>query len=336
MKVAAVTGPRQSALVEQPEPTIRDNYVRIKILAAPLCTEVGQYRAGDKSDCLGHEAAGEVVETAQAGRVRVGDRVVVMPQNGCGMCDLCLAGEHIRCPTPRDPTAVTGSRFGRATLAQYCIQQDWLLYPVPDSVSIEHASLACCGLGPTFNAMQMMQVGPQDTVLISGLGAVGLGGVVNAVTRGARVIGLESHPWRANLARQLGASTVIDPSDADVIAQIRDLTEGRGADKSLEASSAETAPSLLLHATRIGGELTSIGWGGPMQARDVVARGITVRGAWHWNHLRDARAMRETLRATAPLLDTLITHQFPMSRIQDAWEQQMTGNCGKIILDPWS
>lgn len=294
------------------------------------------YKSGAVSDQLGHEAAGEVVEIARPGRVRVGDRVVVMPQNGCGVCDLCLSGLHIHCQAPVDPCAVTGSSTGRATYAQYCIQQDWLLFPAPDGISIEHASMACRGLGPTFNAMQMMHVNSLDTVLIAGLGAVGLGGVVNARVRGARVIGLEARPWHAGIARRLGAEAVIDPNDPDALARILALTGGKGADKSIEASSAESAPGFLARATRVGGDLTSVGWEGPILARDVVGRGLTVRGAWHWNHLRDAAAMRRTLEAAVPYFDTLISHRFPMSRVQDAWELQMTGECAKIVLDPWN
>lgn len=336
MKVVAITGTRTCALVDRPEPVIHDNYVLIKILVTPICTEVKGYQAGRVSDCLGHEAAGEVVAVAQPGCVKVGDRVVVMPQNGCGQCHLCLTGDYIRCQTPRDPALVTGSSLGRATYAQYCIQQDWLLFPVGEEISLEHASMACCGLGPTFNAMQIMDVGPQDTVLISGLGAVGLGGVINARLRGARVIGLESHPWRADLARSLGAEAVINPQEDTAVAQIRDLTAGRGADKSVEASGAEAAPHLLVQATRINGDITAIGWGGPVQARDIVAKGLTVRGAWHWNHVRDAKAMSEVLRLAKPLLDKLITHQFPLSRVQEAWELQLQGECGKVILAPWA
>lgn len=336
MKVVTISGPRECSLVERADPVIKDNYVLVKNLVAPMCTEVQDYLAGHVSDCLGHEAAGEVVEVSRPGRVRVGDRVVVMPQNGCGGCDLCLSGEHIRCRTPRDPASVTRSLTGRGTYAQYCMQQDWLLYPVPEDIPIDHASMACCGLGPTFSAMQMMGVGPRDTVLISGLGAVGLGGVVNAHLCGARVIGLETNPWRASLAKRLGAEEVLDPRSDEVLAQIQDLTGGRGADKSVEASSAPGAADLLVKATRINGEITSVGWGGPVQAKDIVARGVTVRGAWHWNHLRDAEAMRAMLRAAGPLLERLITHRLPMSRVREAWELQMTGHCGKIILDPWA
>lgn len=336
MKVVRITGPRECALVDRPDPRIAGNYVRIKIDAAPMCTEVAAYRRGDITEDLGHEAAGEVVEIAQPGRVKVGDRVVVMPQNGCGVCDLCLAGEHIRCRSPRDPLAECGSETGRATYAQYCIQQDWLLVRVPDDLSIEHASMACCGLGPTFNACQRMNVNSRDTVLVTGLGAVGLGAVVNSRVRGARVIGVESNTWRANLALRLGASDVIDPGDPDAVERILSLTGGHGADKSIEASSAESAPAFLVRATRINGEITTVGWGGPVNARDLCARGITFRPAWHWNHLRDSRAMRDSIYAARDLLDIMITHRMPMSRVQEAWELQSTGECGKIVLDPWA
>jgi threonine dehydrogenase-like Zn-dependent dehydrogenase len=335
VKVVEITGKRACAVVDRPDPTVRGNYALVKILVAPMCTEVGDYRNGDTSDCLWHEAAGEVVEVARPGMVAVGDKVVVMPQDGCGKCEWCLAGEHVHCPAPRDPYAVCGCTTGRATYAQYCIQQDWLLWPVPEGMSIEQASMACCGLGPTFNAVRSMRVDSLDCVLVSGLGPVGLGGVVNARVLGARVIGIESNPYRAELAKKLGAEAVVDPGDPDAVAKIRALTGGRGADKSIEASSAETAPALVAQATRIGGELTSVGWGGPIRMADAVYRGLTIRGAWHWNHLREGPAMAQTLRKAGPLLDHLVTHRFPIDRVQDAWELQSTGNCGKVVLHPW-
>lgn len=84
MKVGTISGVRECSLTDRPDPVIKDNYVLVKNLAAPMCTEVHDYLAGRVSDCLGQEAAGEVVEVARPGRVQVGDRVVVMPQNGCG------------------------------------------------------------------------------------------------------------------------------------------------------------------------------------------------------------------------------------------------------------
>lgn len=336
MKVVAITGKLQGGVVERPDPMIRGEFVKVKIHAAPMCTEFGAYREGHATDCLGHEAAGEVVEVAQLGSVAVGDRVVVMPQYACGKCRFCLSGEHIHCQHQIDPYAVCNSKTGRATYAQFCIKQDWLLVPIPKDISYDHAGMACCGLGPTFNAMQSMNVNAFDTVLVSGLGAVGLGAVVNARTRGARVLALEGNPYRAALAKSMGVEAVLDPKDKDVLQHIRDLTGGLGADKCVETSSAEEAPGLLVDATRAKGHVSSVGWGGPMTARSIVGRGLTVHGAWHWNHFRDTDAMFGTIRKGKALLEKMITHVFPMERVQDAWELQLRGECGKIVLHPWA
>jgi len=99
--------------------------------------------------------------------------------------------------------AFHASHDGSATMAQYLVKPDWLLIPIPDDVSYDHAGMACCGLGPTFGAFNSMKVDRFDTVLITGLGPVGLGGIVNARYRGARVIGVESNPWRAQRACEL-------------------------------------------------------------------------------------------------------------------------------------
>jgi threonine dehydrogenase-like Zn-dependent dehydrogenase len=227
-----------------------------------------------------------------------------------------------------------GCSTGRATYAEQCIQQDWLLLPVPDDITIDEASLACCALGPTFNACQLMNVSATDTVLISGLGAVGLGGVVNAAVRGAKVIGLESHPWRAEQAKRLGAFAVVNPGDDNALEQILSLTDGRGAGKSIEASSAETALPFLVQATRRKGSIATCGWSGQILGRDIISKGLTVHGAWHWNHLRDRDAMWAIIRQARPLLGNLVTHHFPMCDVKSAWELQLTGQCGKIILHP--
>ena len=335
MKVVAITGKQTCEIVERPEPCIKTNFVKVAIRAAPMCTEWHAYRDGSVGDVLGHEAAGEVVEVAQPGSVAVGDRVVVMPQYGCGKCCLCRSGEHIHCQSPIDPLKFCESRTGTATYAQTLIKQDWLLVPIPADISYDHASMACCGLGPTFNAMQMMDVNALDTVLVSGLGPVGLGAVINARCRGARVLALENNEYRAALAKSLGVEAVIDPKDEHKLDRIMELTGGWGADKSIETSSADAAPAFLAEATRRKGQITSVGWGGPINAWAIVGRGLTVRGAWHWNHYRDAEAMFRTIRQSSAMLDKVITHTFPMRDVKKAWELQLTGKCGKVILHPW-
>jgi len=135
--------------------------------------------------------------------------VVVMPQYPCGKCPLCISGEFTHCENIYDFAKFVGSPEGSATMAQYLLKPSWLLPPIPEGVSYEYASLALCVLGPTFGAFDLMNVNSFNTVLITGAGPVGLGGIINARFRGARVIVAEFHPWRVKKAKELGAEAVI-------------------------------------------------------------------------------------------------------------------------------
>jgi len=337
MKVAAIFGVEQGGTVEVPEPKIRDNFVLIKIHVVPMCTEYKAFKSGRATQILGHEAAGEVVKVARPGRVEVGDRVVVMPQSPCGKCRLCQRGEYIHCRNPVDPLEICNSETGTATYAQYMIQQDRQLVPIPGGMSYEHASMACCGLGPTFGAMQFMNVGRFDTILITGMGPVGLGGVINAVYRGATVIAVESHPYRKQLAAELGARHVLDPGDSSVLERIMELTNGVGVDNAMDCSGAPAAQRLLIDATRRLGTVSFVGECGELSihvSNDMIRKGLNLHGTWHWN-LADAPRMMKMISEVGDMLDRQITHTFPLDRVQEAWELQLTGSCGKVLLYPW-
>lgn len=340
MKQVIITGPRQVEMVDRPDPHAKGEYVVVKVHATPLCTEYKVYRdnQGRPVEFLGHEAAGEVVEVAPPGRVKVGDRVAVMPLAGCGKCPLCLAGDYIHCRQAPNLLKASGNTAGASTYAQYLVAQDWLLVPIPDGVSYDHGGMACCGLGPTFGAMQRMNVNAFDTVLVTGLGPVGLGAVINAVYRGARVIGVEGHPYRAALAKALGAEAVIDPADSGAPAKIRDLTGGVGADKAVDCSGAAAAQRLMIDAARRRGHVAFVGEGGDLVIRvsdDTIRQGLTLHGVWHYN-LGDSPKIMQIIRESSTLLDKFITHTLPLANVRDAWELQLAGKCGKIVLHPWA
>jgi L-iditol 2-dehydrogenase len=306
----------------------------VKITSAPTCTEYKAYRDGGASERLGHEAVGIVEEAPPGGRVRAGQRVVVMPQYPCGACDMCGTGDYIHCENCVDPLAVCGSATGTATYAQYCIKQDWLLIPIPDDISDDHASMACCGFGPSFGAFDRMCLQSTDTVLVVGLGPVGLGAVVNARHRGARVIGVEGNAWRASLAKSLGAREVLDPADPDIISRIRSINGGAAVDKAVDCTAEPQAQKLAVEATKRRGSVGFIGWGGGIATGNMIPGGRTLEGCWHWN-LNGAPRMMRTIRECGPGIDVVITHRFPIDRVREAWEVQLTGQCGKVILHPW-
>jgi threonine dehydrogenase-like Zn-dependent dehydrogenase len=275
-----------------------------------------------------------VVDPGDSTRVAVGDRVVVMPQYGCGVCWLCTAGDHIHCPDQRDVLAETGSAYGTATYAQYVLKPDWLLLPVPDDIPLRHAALTCCGLGPTFTATSRTRTGALDTALVSGCGPVGLGAVVNAAVRGARVIALEINPFRAKLAETLGAEAIVDPTAPDAVDQIRALTRGRGVDVAIETSGAPVAARLVTEASRRLGRIAIVAWGNDVTFPPLVPLGVEIHGCWHWNHQRYAAGMWSVVRQAGVRLDAMVTHEFPLERVADAMDLQDGGDCGKVFLLP--
>lgn len=338
MKRVVITGERKAALVEVPDPQPKEDWALVKVHVAPMCTEYKMFVTGHRAEQLGHEAAGEVVAVAQPGRVKIGDRVVVMPQQACGVCPLCVEGDYIHCENGHDFARVHGSLEGSATMAQYLLKPSWLLPKIPDGLSYERASLACCALGPSFGAFDRMQVDAFDTVLITGAGPVGLGAVVNAVYRGARVLLVEAHPWRVERAKRLGAETVLDPSSEDLVGQIKALTAGRGVDKALDCSGVPQAQRLCIDATRRRGQVAFVGeCMDDLRIKvspDLIRKGLTLHGSWHY-HLALFPKIMQVIQQS-PLTDSLISHVIPMSRIQEAMELSASRDCAKILLQPWS
>jgi threonine dehydrogenase-like Zn-dependent dehydrogenase len=336
MKRAVLFGDGTTGLVDTPDPVAKGDWVLVKVHAAPLCTEY-KYVLGNRQDHIGHEAAGEVVAVDAPGRVKVGDRVVVMPQTACGACPMCGTGDYIYCEHNADFGAVHGSWEGSGTLTQYLLKPSWLLMPIPESVTYEKASLACCALGPSFGAFEKMDLRAAETVLITGAGPVGLGALTNALYRGTRAIVVESAPWRTERARQMGASEVFDPRDPELLNKVRAAAGGYGVDAALDCSGSTVAERLCIDATRRRGRVAFIGeCGQPLSiwvSNDLIRKGLTVMGSWHYNRNDFPRVMR--VIQESPLIDLLISHVMPMGRIQEAFQLCAAGETAKVILKPW-
>lgn len=334
---ARIVGERQADVVPAQVPGAKDDWVRVKVHASAMCTEYKAWLAGARQEVIGHEGAGEVTAVAQPGRVQVGDRVVVMPQFPCGTCDLCRAGDYIYCEDTVDYAAVHGTQEGRGTFSHYVLKPSWLLLPIPDGVTYEQATMAIDGIGASFGGMQAIGVNAFDTVLITGLGPVGLGGVINARYRGARVLAVEPAPWRAALGRELGAEAVLNPAAGNLLARLRELTGGRGVDCAVDCSGAVAGERLCIDAVRRRGRVVFVGESGnelPITVSpDMIRKGLQVAGTWLYN-LRDYEGVMRVI-AESPLIDKLISHVMPMSRIQEAFGLLAAGEAAKIVLHPW-
>jgi L-iditol 2-dehydrogenase len=333
MKQVFITGKNSCEIREVPNPVSSGDWVVVRIRVAPMCTEYKQFVSGEVNHPLGHEAAGEVVDVAQSGPVRVGDRVVVMPQYPCGQCQLCLSGEYIHCQNTTSVKEYSGNEYGDSTYAELILKPSMLLPVIPEDISYEHASMLCCGLGPAYGAMDRMQVNEADTVLITGMGPVGLGGVINAKYRGAKVIAVSGNPYRSNLATQLGADHIIEP-DASAKEKVMDLTHGLGASISIDCAGAVDAQRLLINSTARNGKIAFVGESGSLDIKvsdDLIRNGLTLYGIWHYNY-GGIRKLFDLVRQENSKIDMLITHRFPLDKVAEAWKLQQTHQCGKVVL----
>jgi L-iditol 2-dehydrogenase len=337
MRKAAIVGTRKAVIVDAPTPAAKADWALVKVHAAPMCTEYKAFVAGEKGAFLGHEAAGEVVDVADGAGVSVGDRVVVLPLYPCGACTYCRSGEYIYCQNCHDFQGFTGSPEGSATMAQYLLKPSALLMPIPDDISYERASLACCALGPSFGGLELIGAGASDTVLVSGAGPVGLGGVVNALHRNARLIVAEPTPERVERVRRMGVEHVLDPTDPNIVDHILDLTDGVGVDSAVECAGVPAAQRLCIDATRRCGKIAFVGECSdelPIRvSQDMIRKGLTLIGSWMYN-LNRFGAIIDVIRRS-PLIEQLVSHELPMSDIQHAFEVSASCTGAKIILKPW-
>ncbi len=326
MLQAVVTGVRRAELVDVTMPTPVAGEVLVRVEMAPLCVEFKRFVAGDSRIALGHEAVGEVVE-APANPELVGRRVVVMPLRGCRSCPLCISGNYIYCEDV--PLDVHGGPVTAGYLAEYVVVPAWLAVPIPDDISSLHAGAAGCALGASFGALRRLSLEFGDTLLVTGLGPVGLGAVVNARHQGAHVIAVEPNSRRGELGQELGA---------EVYPDVHALTEAIGRltiDAAVECSGSATAQRLCIDVVRRLGRIGFVAESDrdlPIQvSRDLLRKGLTLQGSWHYN-LADAERLLNQIRRLGAELDMIITHQLPLAELQSAFELQALGDSGKVVI----
>ncbi|MFB3894216.1 MAG: zinc-binding dehydrogenase [Phycisphaerae bacterium] len=328
MKVVA-TGGQKAWLVDQPVPRPQGNEVVIRLHAAPICgSNMGAFFSDGVHVNDGHEGAGEAVATAQSHSVKPGDRVVLYPLNSCGRCPDCLRGDAIYC---RHRPANYGN------FAQYTRIADSLCIKLPDDIDFVHASLMCCCLGPGYEALKRLAVRAFDTVMITGLGPVGLGTTALATFLGARVIAADPVEYRRNVARELGAEVVLSPDDPHLKDAVMEATGGAGLATAVDCSGRPEALRLLIDLAGIRGHVAIVGENhNPFTIRpseDFIRKGLTLTGCWHMNR-NDAPDLITFLRRCPGRADRLITHRFGLDQVQEAFDTFASGQAVKVILLP--
>lgn len=259
--------------------------VLIKVKAVGLChsdlVAITGERAKPMPIVIGHEAAGIVEEIGQDVQgFAVGDHVVPSYVASCGRCEMCSVGRPALCEpaTIANANAVLkdgttrlrqGStrihhHSGVAGFAEYSVIPEEALVKIDKSVPFEHAALFGCGVvtgvGSVINTAQAK---PGQFIAVVGLGGVGLSAVLAALAIGSgKVLALDLSEEKLAFARELGVHHALNAGDADVQAQISDLTGG-GVHIAIETAGSNRALQMAYDITRRGGTTVTAGMPGP-------------------------------------------------------------------------
>jgi glutathione-independent formaldehyde dehydrogenase len=249
MKALVYKGPRHVTIDDVADPTIeRVTDAVVRITSTNICgSDLHMYEGRtsvEKGKVLGHENLGEVVAVgAGVARIKVGDRVCLPFNIGCGFCRNCEKGFTGFCTTV-NPGKV-GAAYGYAEMGPFNGgQAEYLRVPFADFNCLrlpedarekEDDYVMLADIFPTgWHATRLAQLCPGESVVIYGAGPVGLMAAYSATIQGAKqVFVVDRHPDRLRLAEQVGAIAV-DDSKVDPVEQVLALTSGLGADKGCE------------------------------------------------------------------------------------------------------
>jgi len=261
MRVAVLHAPGDVRVEDRPEPTIlAPTDAIIRLSATCICgSDLWPYRGTDHPDHLpmGHEYVGIVTEIgADVNNVKIGDFVVGSFFASDNTCEICQAGYQSRC------VHATGLDGTQAEYARIPMADGTLVATPgqPDPELIPSLLAASDVLGTGWFAAVAAEAGPGKTVAVVGDGAVGLLGILAARELGAeRIIAMSRHADRQALAREFGATDIVQERGEEGVAKIKELTGGLGAHSTIEAVGTQESMMQAIRATRAGGHVGYVG-----------------------------------------------------------------------------
>jgi len=201
-------------------------------------------------------------------------------------------------------------------------------------LSYEEGAACACGTGTAYNAVRRMSISGRDTFAIYGQGPVGLSATLFGVATGARVLAVEPISYRRELAKRLGCEVAIDPLETDPVEAIKALTNGEGADATLDCTGIPEARINTLRSARIFGRVCFVGEGGQTAfdiSRDIIHKQLTIYGSWTMSTMDLSEVASYVINHKLPL-SKIITHRFPLEQAVDAYKIFETGQTGKVII----
>ena len=319
------------SICSRPDPVLRTPHdCIIKTAYASICgCDMMTFRgeADEPNDgFIGHEASGILVQKGEAvsSEFEIGDRVVLEPFLRCMRCNECRSGRVEYCENKTVTTTM---------MAEYIVVDERQVYKLPENISLK----AGCLTEPVIMGLQAVSNANIDkgkNVIILGGGAMG-----QIILRLAHlypvssVIVVEINERKRKMAKEAGATAVINPEKENVVAAVMDLTNSRGGDCVIEASGSRRSAELAIHLTARGGSLVYFSlYGADFQMTinpfSLFWKDITLRGCFV-----PAFTMQKALEIMPRVnMEEVITAVYPFEQAPEAFDAKYKGDHAKVAL----
>ena len=329
MRALVYHGPGKKSWEQVPDPTIlADTDAIVQVDAVTICgTDLhilkGDVPAVTDGRILGHEAVGTITEVGPGVKnVHPGDRVLVSCITACGRCRYCREGQYGQCLGGGG--WILGHKID-GTQAEYVRAPfaDNSTYLVPPGVTDEEV-LMLADILPTGYEVGVLngRVRPGDTVAIVGSGPIGLAAILGAKLHSpSHIVAIDLATARLDAAKQFGADITINNRDDDPVARVMELTDGLGADVTIEAVGVPETFELCTQLVRPGGHVANVGVHGKpamLHLEDLWIKNVTIATG-----LVDTYSTPTLLKLVASRQiesARFVTHRFGLDEFMDAYD----------------
>jgi threonine dehydrogenase-like Zn-dependent dehydrogenase len=335
MRGVYLPGGRRTILRDVPVPAPGPGQVLLAVGASTICgsdvraiyrEHLGTGAEAYQNVIAGHEPAGVVIALGPgARRLQVGDRVAVYHISGCGQCAECQRGYFISCESSAR-AAYGWQRDGGH--ADYLVAEEVTCVRLPDELTFVDGACVACGFSTAYEALRRLEASGADSLLVTGLGPVGLAAGLLAKKLGVTpVYGADPAGERAQLALDVGAvDEVVTPDAAPAL----------GVSCAVDCSGALPGRRVALRSLARWGRLAFVGEGGEMSldvSHEVIHRQLTLVGSWVSSVGRMAELV-DRLAVWRLHPEIVVTHRFGLQDAAKAYQLVDEGRAGKVALLP--
>jgi len=346
MKAVVVHTPMVFGLEDVPAPDVPEGGLLLRVIACGLCgSDLRTMRSGHRKVTfpwtIGHEICGQVVEVGARyqGPWCEGDLLAVGPLAYCGMCDFCLSGQYELCENHREIAQSWPGGFAEyIAIPEACVKLGTIRI-VPKGLEPVFAAISE-PISSCVHAQEKGRVGLGDTVVIIGAGPIGCIHTSLARARGAdKIYVADIVQDRLRMAEAFEPDATIDAAEADTVAEVMRLTDGKGADVIVTATPAPIATVQAVEMARKGGRILVFGGLPRDDSKPRVDMNIVHYNALHLigttifapRHQRIALQLMASGRVPA---DKLVTHRFPLAEFKRGATMALEGKVLKAVFLP--